>query len=200
MPEADLYQGKISLCSRCSPNTARTCQEFTARLRKGKAPNVPPPTLTSSCNTLFQTGACVPSMPLVTVPQPVSPGLVRLNDPDEDSLVLATANSRLTFDVLTGVWAQSLTPAFFLLVDCLGNTVDMAVVYGEFSPERLAQAVRASGLENLVRRKRLMVPGLTAALAVDFAGATGWQIEVGPVCAIELPLSLGDRWIPAERR
>ena len=71
----------------------------------------------------------------------------------------------------------------------------MAVVYGDFTPARLAQVMAESGLESRVKHRHMIVPGLTAPLAADFATATNWEVEVGPVCAVELPLFLGDRWL-----
>jgi CO dehydrogenase/acetyl-CoA synthase gamma subunit (corrinoid Fe-S protein) len=136
----------------------------------------------------------LPEIPLTTMPQPVPAELIPVNMPDDSSLVIATGNSRYTLEVLTTIWSWGNTPAYFLLVDCLGNTADMAMVYGEFTPERLQQALKRSGLENLVRHRHLIVPGFTAPLKADFARMTGWEIEVGPVCAVELPLFLGDRW------
>lgn len=148
---------------------------------------------------VLDAGTYLPSLPLLTTPQPIEAGLVAVNEPGEDSLVLVSGNSRLTFEVLTAIWAQGTTPAYFLLVDCSGNTVDMAMIYGEFTAERLTKALLASGLQKKVTHRRMVVPGLTAPLARDFAAATNWEIEIGPVCAVELPLFLGDRWIPPDR-
>ncbi|MDY6911233.1 MAG: hypothetical protein SVM79_02610 [Chloroflexota bacterium] len=143
---------------------------------------------------VLEAGKHLPSNPPITVPQPVEPELISLNDPDENALVLVTANNSLTLDVLTIVWSQGITPAYFVLIDCLGNTVDMAMVFGEFKPERLAEALEKSNLDGRLVHRNIIVPGLTATLAEDFKKATGWDVEVGPVCAAELPLFLGDRW------
>jgi acetyl-CoA decarbonylase/synthase complex subunit gamma len=70
----------------------------------------------------------------------------------------------------------------------------MAMVLGEFTPEHLCQALKQSGLEEKTAHRHMIVPGLTAPLAEDFIKATGWEVEVGPICAAELPLFLGDRW------
>ena len=75
----------------------------------------------------------------------------------------------------------------------------MAVIFGDFTPKRLAQMVRESGLEKIVKHRHMIVPGFTAALADDFATATDWEVEVGPLCAVELPLFLGDRWVFSEK-
>lgn len=141
----------------------------------------------------------LPSIPSIDVPQPIAPDLFALNEPDENALVLVTANSRLTFDILTALWAQSTTPVYFLLVDCLGSTVDMAMVYGHFTSERLQRALEESDLGSHVGHRNLIVPGLTGPLVEDFRKITGWGVEVGPVCAAEIPLFLGDRWIPPDQ-
>ncbi|NQT72441.1 MAG: hypothetical protein HQ553_06675 [Chloroflexi bacterium] len=141
----------------------------------------------------------LPSIPSIDVPHPIASDLFALNEPDENALVLVTSNSRLTFDVLTALWAQGITPAYFLLVDCLGSTVDMAMIYGHFTSERLQRALEESDLGSHVGHRNLIVPGLTDSLVEDFRKITGWEVEVGPVCAAEIPLFLGDRWIPPDQ-
>ena len=153
------------------------------------------PELMHAYRIALEPNTYLPSIPSIDVPQPIGPDLFPLNDPDENALVLVTGNSRLTFDVMATIWAQGVTPAYLLLVDCLGNTVDMAMVYKNFTPDRLQQAIQKSGLENTVAHRRMIVPGLTSPLTDEFRSVTGWEIEVGPVCAAEIPLFLGNRWI-----
>jgi CO dehydrogenase/acetyl-CoA synthase gamma subunit (corrinoid Fe-S protein) len=40
----------------------------------------------------------------------------------------------------------------------------------------------------------LIIPGLAAELKDDIEKVTGWPVEVGPVCAAELPCYFGDSW------
>ncbi|MBW2264494.1 MAG: hypothetical protein JRG91_21215, partial [Deltaproteobacteria bacterium] len=40
----------------------------------------------------------------------------------------------------------------------------------------------------------LVLPGLAAAMRDDVASAAGLSVEVGPVCAAELPLFFADLW------
>jgi hypothetical protein len=199
MMEANLYLDKMDVCCYWPTGAPLTCLECLARLKTGKVTSKDFDFLTPGKIRAFQTTlgaeAYLPNVPILTVPQPVEAGLFPVNKPDENSLVIVSANNRITFEVLATVWAQGITPAHFLLIDCLGNTVDMAMVYGEFTSERLAQALRGSGLEDKIVHRQMIVPGLTAPLAGDFAAATGWEVEVGPVCAAEIPLFLGDRWV-----
>jgi hypothetical protein len=199
MPEADLYLNTIDLCRYWPADVEMSCQDFLTRLAAGKG-NIEDCTFLTSrqlqaFRLVLEARTYLPSVPQLTVPQPVEKGLIPINEPDEDSLVIVTGNNQSTFEVLATIWAQDVTPAHFLLVDCLGNTVDMAMVYGDFTPTRLAQVMTETGLETKVKHHHMIVPGLTASLAADFAIATNWQVEVGPVCAVELPLFLGERWL-----
>lgn len=197
--EADLYQAQVDLCRYWPTKAEVSCEEFLVQLKAGKARIEDCSFLTArqihAFRLVLKAETYLPSVPQLTMPQPIEAGLFPVNEPNEESLVIVSGNSRLTFEVLATIWAQGVTPAYFLLVDCLGSTVDMAIVYGEFTPTCLTQALQASGLDKKVARHRIIIPGLAAPLVRDFADATNWEIEVGPVCAVELPLFLGDRWI-----
>jgi CO dehydrogenase/acetyl-CoA synthase gamma subunit (corrinoid Fe-S protein) len=202
MPEADLYLSKADACRYWPERAPLPCQQCIARLRGGEANTGDLSFLTSrqvqAFECLLKAESYLPAIPQITVPQPMEAGLFRINEPDESSLVIVSGNSRLTFEVLAAVWSRSVTPAYFLLIDCLGNTVDMAMIFKEFTAERLVGMLRKTGLEEKTRHRHMIVPGLARTLAGEFAGATGWEVEVGPVCAAELPLFLGERWIVPE--
>ncbi len=196
--QTDLYLNKINFARYWPAGAPVSWPEFEAKLKTGQSRLEDGAFLTPRQKAAFklvlEADRYLPVLPLVTVPQPIEMGLIPVNEPGPDALVLVTVNNRLTFEVLTAVWAQGTVPAFFLLVDCLGNTVDMAMVYREFTVERLSQAIADSGLGEKVNHRRLMIPGFTGPLADELESATGWRIEVGPMCAAELPLFLGSRW------
>jgi CO dehydrogenase/acetyl-CoA synthase gamma subunit (corrinoid Fe-S protein) len=72
--------------------------------------------------------------------------------------------------------------------------VDMAMVYASFTADSLKNALTKHALAVRVNHNRLIIPGFCAPLEEDLARVTGWEIIVGPVCAAELPLFLGDVW------
>lgn len=203
MPEADIYLNRVDFCRYWPESAGISCDDLLSQIKAGKNPLIEYPSLNRKVVRAFklalEAGKYLPPVPQLTVPQPTESGLFPINEPDGNSLVIATANNRITFEVLVSIWSQGITPAYFLLVDCLGSTVDMAMVFGDFTPVRLAQMIEKTGLEEKVGHRRMIVPGFTSPLAQDFARETGWEIEVGPVCAVELPLFLGDRWIFPER-
>ena len=199
MGEADLYLDQVDLARYWPGNASVSCEDFLVQVREGKAHIEDYSFLTRTqihaLRVVLDTERYLPSVPQLTVPQPIEAELLAMNGPDEDALVIITGNNRSTLEVLAAVWSQGSTPAYFLSVDCLGSTVDMAVVYAEFTPDRLRHALKTSGLEEKVRHRRMIVPGFASPLVNDFIRATDWQVEVGPICAVELPLFLGDRWI-----
>lgn len=199
--EAWLYLDRMDLSQYWPANAPTPWDEFRRQFESGAATLEGCAFLSPSRRHAFQIAlqpqSYLPSIPSIDVPRPLSPGLFPLNEPGAEAMVLVTANSALTFDVIGAVWAQGLTPAYLLLVDCLGNTVDMALVYGNFTGERLGHALEESSLPDIVSHRKLIVPGLAAPLAKDLRKATGWEVEVGPVSAAEIPLFLAERWIPS---
>jgi hypothetical protein len=199
MPEADLYLSAIDLCRYWPDGSGLSCEDFLIKLKEEKFCPADYPFLTASQLKAFKlilgAKSYLPSVPQLTVPRPQEAGLFFINEPDKNSLVIVSGNNQLTFEVLATIWAQGTTPAYFLLVDCLGSTIDMAMIYGIFTPARLEKILEESDLEKKVVHRHMIVPGFTAPLAQEFAAVTGWEVEVGPICAVELPLFLGERWI-----
>jgi CO dehydrogenase/acetyl-CoA synthase gamma subunit (corrinoid Fe-S protein) len=97
---------------------------------------------------------------------------------------------------MTGLLATTISPFYLLLVDCRGDTVDMAMVFRSFTPQRLTQSLDAHRLAVRLSHRRLLLPGILAPLKEELAAYTGWEIQVGPICAAELPLFLGEAWQP----
>lgn len=199
MGKADLYLDKVDLDRYWPDNSSVSCNEFLVQIRERKTHikdySFLTPRQMRDFGFVLDAENYLPLVPQMTVPQPIEAEPVLVNRPDEDSLVIVTGNNSFTLEVLAALWSQGSTPAYFLLVDCLGSTVDMAMIYADFTPERLWYALKTSGLEKIVKHRRLIVPGLTAPLVSDFIRVTGWQVEAGPICVVELPLFLGDRWI-----
>ena len=72
----------------------------------------------------------------------------------------------------------------------------MAMIYERFTPVKVTAALHDADLAAKVRHRTLIIPGLAAALEQPLAAATGWEIRVGPICALELPLYFGEYWQP----
>ena len=121
-------------------------------------------------------------------PIQVLPGLYEINNPKPDDPVLVTTNFSITyFSVANEVEGAGL-PAWLLIVDAEGMSVLTAWAAGKFDAERIAKAVKESGIANKVTRKRLVVPGHTAVLSGELEEELpNWEIRVGPREAVDLP-------------
>ena len=133
------------------------------------------------------------------LPRPVPPDLFEINEPGPEAPLLVTGNSEFTLSVVTGLLALTISPFYLLLVDTRGDTADMSMVYRSFTPQRLDQGLTNHRLAERLRDRQLIIPGVVGPLKEELAAYTGWDIRVGPICAAELPLFLGeDRWQPPE--
>jgi CO dehydrogenase/acetyl-CoA synthase gamma subunit (corrinoid Fe-S protein) len=167
MPDADLYLDKIDYeCHKCGP---QSCRELVEKVK-----------------------AVLPRVPSLQLPRPVDPALLELNNPQPGDPVLVTGNSEFTQAVLLAVLSTTQSPFFVLFTDTKGDTLDMAVILESFTPDRIRQSLEKENFK--ARGSKLIIPGLAAGLKDDIAETTGWPVEVGPVCAAELPLFFSDGW------
>jgi hypothetical protein len=203
MINANLYVDQIDLARYLTPEEvsqsgARDAGDLAARLQQGTLSlgkcSFFTPEKRHALSLALRATEVLPSVPSLELPRPVSPDLFELNNPDADALVLVTGNSEFTLTVMTGILATTVSSFYLLLVDCRGDTVDMAMVYETFTPERLQRALSTHDLAGKVSHRRLVIPGFCASLQDILAQATGWDIIVGPICAGELPLFLGQAW------
>jgi acetyl-CoA decarbonylase/synthase complex subunit gamma len=121
-------------------------------------------------------------------PIQMQPGLYEINDPKPGDPVLVTTNFSITyFSVANEVEGAGL-PAWLLIVDAEGMSVLTAWAAGKFDGERIAKAVRETGVGNKVARKRIVLPGHVAVLSGELEEELpGWEIRVGPREAVDLP-------------
>jgi CO dehydrogenase/acetyl-CoA synthase gamma subunit (corrinoid Fe-S protein) len=205
MPPADLYLLRLQWLPYLTPEECRAagaenCEDFLGRLQNRSLELKDAPGFSAqkryALELALKGAALVPPVEALALPQPIQPGLHEINAPGPEAPVLVTGNSDITLTVLSAVLATTVSPFYLLLVDTLGDTLDMALIYERFTPAKVAAALLETGLADKVQHRTLIIPGLAAGLAQPLAAATGWEIQVGPVCALELPLYCGDYWQP----
>jgi hypothetical protein len=117
----------------------------------------------------------------------VDPGLYALGQPDEKSLVLVTANYKMSFDRLRkslpgrNVW--------ILVLDTKGINVWCAAGKGTFGTAELVARIDSSGIERVVSHKGVILPQLSApGVAVhQLRRLSGFKGIFGPIRAEDLP-------------
>ena len=205
MLEANLYIDRIDLARYLTPEEvrrsgARDARELAARLQNGALDLADCPffgaTKGYALSLALRAGEVLPPVQSLELPRPVPPDLLELNEPGPSAPVIITGNSEFTLTVMTGILATTISPLYLLSVDCRGDTVDMAMIYRSFTPQRLDQSLDAHHLSGRLAHRCLILPGILAPLKEELASYTGWEIQVGPICAAELPLFLGEDWQP----
>ena len=117
----------------------------------------------------------------------VPPGLYAVGQPDRTSPVLVTANYKLTFDRLRSRLSE--INAWILVLDTKGINVWCAAGKGTFGTDELVNRIRASGLEQVVDHRKIILPQLGApgVAAHIVKKSTGFKVEYGPVYAQDIP-------------
>lgn len=118
----------------------------------------------------------------------IVPGLYAVGEPDQNSEVLVTANFKLTFDILRtnlnelNVW--------ILVLNTFGVNVWCAAGKGTFSTQELSRMVKFSGVEKVVKHRRLILPQLSATgvRAADVKKLSGFTVIFGPIRASDIQM------------
>lgn len=200
MLRADLYETSIKIDSYVSATDCRACgfhsrAEFLDNLRAGRLN----PSQCKFAKMRFlqllwaaKPNEILPEVEVLQLPNPGPTGLFPINQPEKDSPILVSGNSRLTSEVLTAVLATTVSPFWYLVVDTDGHTVDMAMVYETLTTERVVQMLNQEKVDQIAPEASLFLPGLAAPIRDDLAEKSGRSATVGPVCAAELPLFFGE--------
>jgi hypothetical protein len=132
----------------------------------------------------------------------VEPGLYRLGSPGMDSPVFASANYKLSFDVLRRSLAG--IDCWILVLDTKGINVWCAAGKGTFGTEELVGRIQLARLDEVVRHHEIVVPQLGApgVRAHLVEKHSGFHVLYGPVDSADIPawLAAGRVATPAMRR
>jgi len=134
-------------------------------------------------------------------PHRVEPGLYCIGRPGPDSPVLATANYRLSFDIvrhdLCGI------DCWILVLETNGMSVACSAGNGSFGTDELVTRVQKTRLQEVVRHRALILPqlGAQAVSAEAVRRHTGFDILSGPLRSADLSsyISRGTRATPEMR-
>jgi acetyl-CoA decarbonylase/synthase complex subunit gamma len=127
-------------------------------------------------------------------PVAVEPGLKVFGTPEENSPVMFTTNFALTYYTVASDIESAKINAYLLVVDTEGIAVDSAVAGRKLTAEKVADAIKASKIEDKVKHKKLIIPGKSARLSGEIEELSGWQVLVGPRDSSDIPKFLQEKW------
>jgi acetyl-CoA decarbonylase/synthase complex subunit gamma len=114
-------------------------------------------------------------------PIQVKPGCYAIGDAKPGSPVLVTTNFSLTYYNVAGDVEASRIPCYILVVDTEGTSVLTAFASDKFNADKVAALLaEEGGVKDKVSHKRVIIPGLVAAMAAKLKDKSGWEVLLGP--------------------
>jgi acetyl-CoA decarbonylase/synthase complex subunit gamma len=129
-------------------------------------------------------------------PVAVAPGLKVFGTPDENSPVFFTSNFALTYYTVASDLENAKLNAYLIVVETEGSAIDSGVAGRKLTAERVADALKSSGVENKVKHHKLIIPGKATRISGEIEELSGWKVQVGPRDSSEIPKYLQEKWRP----
>jgi acetyl-CoA decarbonylase/synthase complex subunit gamma len=126
----------------------------------------------------------------------VEPGLKAIGTPDENSPVFFTTNFALTYYTVASDIENSKINAYLIVVDTEGMSVDSGVAGRKLTAEKVADAIKDTGIESKVKHRKLVIPGKASRISGEIEELSGWKVQVGPRDSSEIPKYLQEKWQP----
>ncbi len=115
-------------------------------------------------------------------PMTMKQGIYEIGSPDENSPVMITTNFALTYFIVSGEIEASRIASYLLVMDTEGLSVLTAWAAGKFVGDVMGMFIKKSGIAEKVKKKRIIIPGLVAAVSGDLEEELGsdWEVAIGP--------------------
>jgi len=131
-------------------------------------------------------------------PVSVEPGLRIFGNPDENSPVMFTTNYALTYFTVESDIKSANIDCYLIVVETGGISVESSVAGRILTAQTVADAIKKSGVEEKVKHRYLIIPGLAARLSGEIEELSGWRVLVGPRDSSGIPAFLKEKWPPKE--
>jgi len=129
-------------------------------------------------------------------PVAVDPGLKIFGTPDEKSPVFFTTNFALTYYTVASDIESSKMNAYLIVVETEGSAVDSGVAGRKLTADKVAEALKTTGIESKVTHRKLIIPGKASRISGEIEELSGWKVQVGPRDSSEIPKYIIDKWQP----
>ncbi len=129
-------------------------------------------------------------------PVAVAPGLKVFGTPDQNSPVFFTSNFALTYYTVASDIESAKLNAYLIVVETEGSAIDSGVAGRKLTAERVADAIKASGVESKVKHRKIIIPGKASRISGEIEELSGWKVQVGPRDSSEIPKYLVEKWQP----
>jgi acetyl-CoA decarbonylase/synthase complex subunit gamma len=127
-------------------------------------------------------------------PVAIKSGLVALGKPNENSPVMFTTNFALTYYTVESDIKSGGASCHLMVVDTGGISVESSVAGRQLTADKVAEAIKQTGIESKVKHRKLIIPGRAARLSGEIEELSGWEVMVGPLDSSGIPKFLQEKW------
>ncbi|MGB2844805.1 MAG: acetyl-CoA decarbonylase/synthase complex subunit gamma [Candidatus Aminicenantaceae bacterium] len=121
-------------------------------------------------------------------PIQVDPKVYPIGEPTPESPVFVTTNFSLTYFIVSGEIENSGISAHLVVADAEGQSVLTALAAGKFVGETIAKFIKDIKLEQQVKTRKIVIPGLVSQISGDLEdNLPGWEVIVGCQEASDIP-------------
>ncbi len=113
-------------------------------------------------------------------PVQVEPKIYEIGKVTKDSPVLITTNFSITYFTVASEVESSKVPTYIICCDAEGMSVLTAWAADKFTPEKITELLKKTGIEDMVSHRTLTIPGYVAVMSGKLEEISGWKVAVGP--------------------
>jgi CO dehydrogenase/acetyl-CoA synthase gamma subunit (corrinoid Fe-S protein) len=124
--------------------------------------------------------------------RPVTPGIIRIGNQTSNSMVLINGNCHETISAIKLILEETNVDAFLLAVNSQSYSLEAALEADTLNPSEVYKSLGESGIADEVSHRKAILPGVCEPLAASIRrlASWDWEIVLGPVSALELPMFL----------
>jgi acetyl-CoA decarbonylase/synthase complex subunit gamma len=127
-------------------------------------------------------------------PQAVDPGYYEFGNVNENSPVILTTNFALTYYTVEGDLKSAKSTCYLLVLDTEGRAVDVAIAGGQFDGKSVADLIKECGIEEEIKTRKMVIPGLAAPVSGEIEDESGWEVMVGPRDSSAAPVFIAEKF------
>jgi acetyl-CoA decarbonylase/synthase complex subunit gamma len=113
-------------------------------------------------------------------PVQVEPKIYEIGKVTKHSPVLVTTNFSITYFTVAAEVEASKVPSYIICTDAEGMSVLTAWAAEKFTAEKITDALRTSGIADMVEHRTIIIPGYVAVLSGKLEELSTWKVSVGP--------------------
>lgn len=108
------------------------------------------------------------------------PKIYPFGTPDENSPLLITSNFALTYFGVAGDIESGKVSCYLLVIDTEGLAVLVSLAGGKLNASKIKEAMDENKVEELVKHRKLVIPGYVGRIKGAIEDETKWEVLVGP--------------------